>query len=46
MNIIIVSSNIFGLLHEVKQFLKQNFDMKDMGEGFVVIGIDIHRDRY
>ncbi|RVX10980.1 Retrovirus-related Pol polyprotein from transposon TNT 1-94 [Vitis vinifera] len=32
------------LLHEVKQFLSKNFDMKDMGEASYVIGIKIHRD--
>ncbi|XP_071905715.1 secreted RxLR effector protein 161-like [Coffea arabica] len=34
-----------GLLHETKMFLAQNFEMKDMGETFYVIGIEIHRDR-
>ncbi|RVW74842.1 Retrovirus-related Pol polyprotein from transposon TNT 1-94 [Vitis vinifera] len=30
-----------GLLHEVKQFLSKNFDMKDMGDATYVIGIKI-----
>jgi len=34
-----------GLLHEVKQFLSKNFDMKDMGDASYIIGIKIHRDR-
>ena len=34
------------MLHEVKQFLSKNFDMKDMGEAYYVIGIKIHRDRF
>ena len=42
---ILLASNDLGLLHEAKQFLSQNFDMKDMGEASYVIGIEIHRDR-
>ena len=34
-----------SLLHEVKQFLSKNFDMKDMGDAFDVIGIKIYKDR-
>jgi hypothetical protein len=30
---------------ETKQFLSQNFEMKDLGEASYVIGIKIHRDR-
>ncbi|CAJ2666407.1 unnamed protein product [Trifolium pratense] len=43
---ILLASNDNGLLHEVKQFLSKNFDMKDMGEASYVIGIKIHRDRH
>ena len=32
-------------MHDVKQFLSKNFDMKDMGKASDVIGIKIHRDR-
>ena len=42
---ILHASNDRGLLQEVKQFLSKNFDMKDMGGAFYVIGIKIHRDR-
>ena len=42
---ILLATNDRGLLHEVKQFLSKNFDMKDMGEASYVIGIKIHRDR-
>ena len=42
---ILLATNDKGLLYEVKQFLSKNFDMKDMGEPFYVIGIKIHRDR-
>jgi transposase InsO family protein len=41
---ILLATNDKGLLHEVKQFLSKNFDMKDMGEASYVIGIKIHRD--
>ena len=42
---ILLATNDKGLLHEVKQFLSKNFDMKDMGEASYVIGIKIYRDR-
>ena len=42
---ILLAANDKGLLHEVKQFLSKNFDMKDMGEASYVRGIKIHRDR-
>lgn len=32
-------------LHEVKQCLSNNFDMKYGGEASYVIGVKIHRDR-
>ncbi|RVW84092.1 Retrovirus-related Pol polyprotein from transposon TNT 1-94 [Vitis vinifera] len=43
---ILLATNDKGLLHEVKQFLSKNFDMKDMGEASYVIGIKIHRDKF
>ena len=43
---ILLASNDKGLLHEVKQFLSKNFEMKDMGDASYVIGIKIDRDRY
>eukprot|EP00253_Pinus_taeda_P026433 PITA_26433 len=43
---ILLATNDKGLLHEVKQFLSKNFDMKDMEEASYVIGIKIHRDRF
>ncbi|RVW21544.1 Retrovirus-related Pol polyprotein from transposon TNT 1-94 [Vitis vinifera] len=43
---ILLATNDKGLLHEVKQFLSKNFDMKDMGDATYVIGIKIHRDRF
>ena len=42
---ILLAANDRGLLHEVKQFLSKNFDMKDMGDASYVIDIKIHRDR-
>ena len=42
---ILLAANDQGLLHEVKQFLSKNFDMKDMDDASYVIGIKIHRDR-
>ncbi|KAL4271452.1 hypothetical protein GQ457_13G004180 [Hibiscus cannabinus] len=43
---ILLATNDRGMLHEVKQFLFKNFDMKDMGDASYVIGIKIHRDRH
>ena len=43
---ILLATNDKGLLHEVKQFLFENFDMKDMGDTTYVISIKIHRDRF
>ena len=43
---ILLAINDNGLLHEVKQFLSKNSDMKDMCEASYVIGIKIHRDRF
>jgi hypothetical protein len=42
---ILLASSGLGLLHESKQFLSQNFEMKDLSEASYVIGIEIHRDR-
>ena len=42
---ILLASNNLGMIRETKQFLSQNFDMKDIGEAFYVIGIEIYRNR-
>ena len=42
---ILLATNDFGMLHEVKRFFSKNFDMKDMGEAAYVIGIEIHRNQ-
>ena len=43
---ILLPANDKEMLREVKQFLFENFDMKDMGEASYVISIKIHRDRH
>ena len=43
--ICLLTSSDLSLLHEVKRFLSQQFDIKDMGESSYVIGIKIDRDR-
>ena len=40
-----MATNDLGLLSETKKFLSNNFEMKDMGEAYYVIGIEIFRDR-
>ena len=42
---IFLATNDLGLLSETKKFLSNNFEMKDMGETYYVIGIEIFRDR-
>lgn len=42
---ILIASSDLGLLRETKDFLSQNFEMKDMGDASYVIGIEIFRDR-
>jgi hypothetical protein len=37
---ILLASNDLGFLHETKQFLSQNFEMKDLGEASYVISIE------
>ena len=43
---ILLATNDKDMLHEVKQFLSKNFNMKDMGDTSYVIGIKIKRDRF
>ena len=45
MDDILLASNDLGMLHETKYTLKRSFDIKDLGEAFFVLGIEIHRDR-
>jgi len=42
---ILLATNDIGLLSEIKKFLSNNFEMKDMDETYYVIGIEIFRDR-
>ena len=42
---ILLAASDCGLLHDVKNYLSSNFEMKDMGEASYVIGIEIFRDR-
>ncbi|GMI78221.1 cysteine-rich RLK (RECEPTOR-like protein kinase) 8 [Hibiscus trionum] len=43
---ILLATNEKCMLHEVKQFLSKNLDMKDIGDASYIIGIKIHRDRH
>jgi hypothetical protein len=43
-DILLVNSDVHLLL-ETKDFLSSHFDMKDLGEAFYVLGIEIHQDR-
>jgi len=42
---ILLATNNVAMLHDVKKFLSNNFEMKDMGQASYVIGIEIFRDR-
>jgi len=41
----LLATNDLGLLSETKKFTSNSFEMKDMGEAYYVIGIEIFRDR-
>jgi hypothetical protein len=43
--VILLASSDVNLLLETNKFLSSKFDMKDLGEGSFVLGIEIHRDR-
>ena len=45
-DVILLATNHRGLMHEVKQFLSNHFDMKDMGDASYIIGIKIFRDKH
>ena len=45
MDDILLACSDLGLLHETKRMLSKNFDMKDLGEAFFVLGIEILRNR-
>lgn len=36
---ILLVNNDIGLLHEINRFLSNNFEMKDLGEIYFVLGI-------
>jgi hypothetical protein len=42
---IMLATSDKNLLFKTKGFLSSNFDMKDLGDGTYVLGIEIHRDR-
>ena len=42
---ILLATNNIGLLHETKLFLSKKFEMKDLGDASLVLGVQIHRDR-
>lgn len=44
MDDILLATNDWGFLYDVKQFLSKSFDKKDKGEASYVIGIKIHKD--
>ena len=41
----LLASNNTRMIHETKQFLSKNCDMKDLGEASYVLGIESYRDR-
>lgn len=42
---ILLTTNYLGLLHETKEFLFKNFEIKNIGNASYVIRIEIFRDR-
>ena len=45
MDDILLAANDNGFMHDAKQFLSQNFDMKDIGEANIILDIQILRDQ-
>ncbi len=45
MDDILLASSDLRLLHETKKILSANFEMKDLGEAYFVLGIEIQCDR-
>ena len=43
-DILLISSDV-NLLNDTKRLLSANFDMKDLGEAYFVLGIEIYCDR-
>ena len=41
---ILLANNGIGMLHETKIFLSKNFEMKDLGNAYFMLGIQIYRD--
>ena len=41
---ILLATNDIGMIHETNKFLSRTFEMKDLGDASVVLGIQIHRD--
>lgn len=39
---ILLACNDKDMLHETKNFMSSNFDMKDIGEASYILGIEIH----
>lgn len=42
---ILLASSDLSLLNETKNFMSSNFDMKDLGEAFYVLEIEIYHDK-
>ena len=42
---ILLAYNDLNLLYDTKKFLLNYFEMKDLGDGSYVLGIQIYRDR-
>ena len=42
---IVLAANDIAMLHDVKKYLSNNFEMKVMGEASYVIGMEIFLDR-
>lgn len=38
-----LASSAIGILHQTKQVLSKTLEMKDLGEGSFVFGIEIHK---
>jgi len=39
---LLLATNDVGILHETKRYLSKNFEMKDLGDAYFVLGIQMH----
>ena len=44
MDYILIPGNDLEFVQTIKRWLSSNFEMKDIGEAYYIVGVKIHRD--